>query len=159
TVQAVASDGAGGWFIGGIFTQVGGAPRSGMAHILANHTLSPWNPSFNNVAAMVVNGSTVYAAGGGGIAAIDATTGGQSSWDPDANGPVNTLALSGGLLYAGGQFNQIGGALRDHIAAVSLTTGEATPWNPSANNAVRSIVISGGTLYVGGSFTRIGGQV
>src|SRR5215471_5177660 len=40
-VDAVVSDGSGGWFIGGSFTSVLGSPRTNLAHVLANHTLSP----------------------------------------------------------------------------------------------------------------------
>ena len=35
-VNAVAADGAGGWYIGGLFTTVGGVARSNLAHILAD---------------------------------------------------------------------------------------------------------------------------
>lgn len=43
-VYAVASDGAGGWYVGGLFTEVGGASRSNLARILADGSVSPWAP-------------------------------------------------------------------------------------------------------------------
>src|SRR5262245_49642276 len=43
-VSAVVSDGAGGWFIGGDFKSVGGLPRSSLAHVRADLTVSEWNP-------------------------------------------------------------------------------------------------------------------
>src|ERR1051325_2758352 len=43
-VNAVVSDGAGGWYIGGSFTTVGDVPRANLAHVLANNTVSDWNP-------------------------------------------------------------------------------------------------------------------
>src|SRR5262245_21574945 len=38
-VRAVASDGAGGWYVGGEFGQVGGVARGSLAHILADGTV------------------------------------------------------------------------------------------------------------------------
>jgi hypothetical protein len=40
-VYAIAPDGSGGWYIGGHFTSVGGLARSNIAHISADHTVSP----------------------------------------------------------------------------------------------------------------------
>src|ERR1700754_2252442 len=46
SVDAVASDGAGGWFIGGRFTHVGGQPRARLAHVGANGEVEPaWGPA------------------------------------------------------------------------------------------------------------------
>jgi hypothetical protein len=44
-VTLVAPDGAGGWYIGGSFTSVGGLPRSRLAHINADNTVADWNPT------------------------------------------------------------------------------------------------------------------
>jgi hypothetical protein len=69
TVICSAADGAGGWYIGGVFTSVEGVARTNLAHIRADKTLDPWNPDpFNpgtggNVLTLAVNGSTVYAGG------------------------------------------------------------------------------------------------
>src|SRR5262245_24279426 len=94
-VAAFAPDGAGGWYIGGSFTAVGGVARNSLAHILADHSVSDWNPAANGpVIALAVSGSTVYAGGnftsiGGAvrhsIAALDATTGLATPWDPAAD--------------------------------------------------------------------------
>jgi hypothetical protein len=35
-LRAVVADGAGGWYIGGLFTHVGGVPRTNLAHIRAD---------------------------------------------------------------------------------------------------------------------------
>src|SRR5947207_2244425 len=45
TVSAVVPDGAGGWYLGGVFSAVGGSPRSNIAHVLADGTVSAWDPS------------------------------------------------------------------------------------------------------------------
>src|SRR5438552_3869511 len=64
SVYAVASDGGGGWFIGGSFTMVGSVSRLNLAHILSDGTISAWSPNANgDVNALVVSGSTVYVGG------------------------------------------------------------------------------------------------
>jgi hypothetical protein len=71
---------------------------------------------------------------------------------------VNSLAVSGTTVCAGGGFTSIGGQNRSHIAALDAGTGLATPWNPGANGAVECLAVSGATVYAGGSFTSIGGR-
>jgi hypothetical protein len=82
----------------------------------------------------------------------------DGTWDPNANGTVNAMVLSGSTLYAGGSFTTIGGQTRNRIAALSVSTGTATTWNPNSNNNVQALALSDSTLYVGGTFTTIGGQ-
>src|SRR5438552_5370292 len=117
-IYAVASDGAGGWFIGGAFSSVGGVPRSNLAHILADNSVSAWNPAADaEVDALIVNGSTVYVGGyfgsvGGqsrsSIGAVDAATGVATSWNPTANNSINVLAVAGSTVLVGGNFDTIG---------------------------------------------------
>ena len=172
SVSAVAADGSGGWFIGGNFTSVGGVQRSNIAHVMADNSVSAWNPIADDVVnALVVNGSTIYAGGAftsiGGqtrnsIAALDATTGLASSWDPNATGTVHALAVNGSTMYVGGTFTKIGGQARNNIAALDATTAAATTWNPNANSTVYALAVNGSatssTVYAGGDFTHIGGQ-
>jgi hypothetical protein len=117
--------------------------------------------------AIAVSGDTVYVGGrfasiGGQarnkIAALDATTGLATSWDPNAHGYVYSLAASGTTIYAGGSFSSIGGQTRNRIAALDAATGLATAWNPDADDAVGALAVSGTTLYAGGAFTTIGGR-
>src|SRR5262249_12423610 len=95
TVYAVAADGSGGWFIGGVFTAVGSLPRNNIAHILADGTISPWNPNASaEVDCMMLVGSKLFVGGiftmiGGQtrnhIAALDPSTGlAVFGWDPNA---------------------------------------------------------------------------
>jgi LPXTG-site transpeptidase (sortase) family protein len=92
------------------------------------------------------------------IAALDATTGNATAWNPNANTNVYALAVSGSTVYAGGDFNFIGWQIRNGIAALDATTGDATAWSPDANGSVEALAVSGSTVYAGGGFTSIGGQ-
>ena len=87
TVEAVASDGSGGWYIAGSFSSVGGVARSGLAHLRADLSISPWDPAHDPTAtikALAVGDGVVYVGGtfstiGGQprrcLAARDTTTG------------------------------------------------------------------------------------
>ena len=90
------------------------------------------------------------------IARINAD-GTLNSWNPNANGIVSTIVVSGNTVYAGGNFTIIGGQTRNRIAALDTLTGNATAWNPNANANVGQLIANGGLIYVAGSFTNIGG--
>ncbi|NTW01876.1 MAG: hypothetical protein HGA19_11390, partial [Oscillochloris sp.] len=140
-VKAIASDGNGGWFIGGNFLSVvdtqganQGAvqTRNRLAHILSNNTIDP-------------------------------------NWAPLANGTVLALAVSGSTVYVGGGFCYIGSepAPRKHVAALSTSTGAAQDWNPGAggagacgtdNTTVNALAVGEDTIYIGGTFTTVGTQ-
>jgi hypothetical protein len=172
TILAVASDGSSGWYIGGLFTHVGGVARNNIAHIRADHSVDPAFDSNANdcIYALAVSGSTVYAAGlftsiGGQarnrIAGLNPANGTATAFNPNADNTVLALALSpsGSIIYAGGRFGNIGGLPRSNIAALNTTDGAATlTFNPTSDGIVESLAISGPTLYVGGFFRVIGGQ-
>jgi hypothetical protein len=172
-------------YAGGAFTCFGNCPsgtegsdkwtRNRLAAIGTNGNLQSWNPNASStVQALAVSGSTIYAGGDfitiGGItrkrlAAIE--FGGTCltaynpsclhSWDPDANGNVNALAVSGTTVYAGGSFTTIGGTPRNRLAAIG-TDGSLQSWDPNVGGStVYALAVSGTTVYAGGSFTTIGG--
>ena len=64
-VNDVVPDGAGGWYLGGDFTSVGGVPRTDLAHVLADGTLDPnFAPTTDGlVRALAVGTGTVFAGG------------------------------------------------------------------------------------------------
>ena len=173
-VVASASDGNGGWYIGGKFKSVRGVPRMNLAHILADGSVGPWNPGadggeFGDVRAIALSGSTVYVGGNffsaGGqvrnyLAAIDATNGLATGWIPAPDNVVSTLAVSGSTVYAGGFFTNIGGQARSALAAIDAGTGLATSWNPAISNfgAVSAMALGGSTIYFCGQFSTAGGQ-
>ncbi|HYA41426.1 MAG TPA: hypothetical protein VEF34_09000 [Syntrophobacteraceae bacterium] len=158
-------------YAGGIFNSIGGQNRNCIAALdPSTGNATSWNPNpiaaGASVNALAVSGGTVYAGGFFGsiggqnrncIAALDASTGNATSWNPNANGRVFTIAVSGGTVYAGGFFTSIGGQNRNNLAALSASTGEATAWNPNAFGRVNALAVSGGTVYAGGRVGGIGG--
>jgi len=171
-VYASASDGSGGWYIGGYFYGVAGMEREYLAHILPDGSLdTAWNPELDgDVYDIAVGDGTVYISGyfdnvGGQprnyLAALDATTGAVTGWDPnpDYYDPYySDLAFDGGIVYVGSNFSNIGGQPRNYLAALDAATGAATAWNPSPNSSVYGLAVDGGTVYAGGAFSFIGGQ-
>ncbi len=179
-VNAVAADGAGGWFIGGEFVYVGGISRPYIAHILADGSVdASWEPhitqdtSSPTIYALAVNGNTLYVGGWFNaidgisrisLAALDTSTGQVTSWDPQVSafGSITAIASDGESVYVGGYFTGIGGLPRKNIAALNAGTGDAEAWNPNPDMAnyidVKTLAVSGNTVYIGGSFHTIGGQ-
>jgi trimeric autotransporter adhesin len=145
----------------------------------ATGALEPWDPNADgNVIVLAVNGGTVYVGGtfaniGGQsrsqIAALDGASGAATPWNPHATGAawawdrymtgVDALAVSDGIVYAGGRFTGIGGQSRSGMAALDATTGAATGWNANPNGPnVSDVVANGGRVYTSGNFNTIGGQ-
>ena len=61
----------------------------------------------------------------------------DGTWNPNANGTVLSIAISGSDIYAGGNFTSIGGLTRKNIAKLNNTDGSADgTWNPDANGPV-----------------------
>jgi len=85
-----------------------------------------------------------------------------TSWDPNVNGTVNTIAFSGGncaTAYIGGQFTTVGGATAKNIAAIDTTTGALVPgFKDNAGGQVETILAVNGHLLTGGFFKGINGS-
>ena len=183
-VQAIASDGSGGWYLGGQFSSVRGQPRSNLAHIDDNGNLTAWDPGASSLVrtlAFDTATGTLYVGGSfttlGGqprnrLGAVHGTTGVATAWNPNpVYGPapgitvIYTLALKAGAVFVGGTFSTIGGANRNYLAALDPATGIASAWNPDGNAPVRALGVTQRTtnpftvtVYAAGNFTSLGGQ-
>jgi hypothetical protein len=171
TVQAIVPDANGGVYLGGSFTFVGGRSRHNLAHVDANGNVDSWAPDSGSTASggvltMALSGNTVYVGGtfltlAGQprtyLAAIDATTGALTTWNPTPNATVETLVASGNTLYAGGSFTSFGGTTtRLRIASFDIPTGNLTGFSSTVNNGiVYTIAPVGNFIYVGGNFTQV----
>jgi hypothetical protein len=124
------------------------------------------------VAVVVISGNTAYLGGkftsmrpagdplGTGevtrnhAAAINLTTGALLPWNPNVNGLVEAIKVSGSTVYLGGGFGTVGGTSRKKIAAVDATSGALIKgFKTTVNGEVRGIDLSNGHLYLGGAFT------
>jgi trimeric autotransporter adhesin len=178
-INAVVSDGADGWFIGGTFTQVGGQPRNYLARINSDGTLHPWNPNANGaVQALTLSGNTLYVGGSfteigsqtrNRIAAFNINDGLLTSWNPIVSSTVQTIVLDGNMVYIGGLFNNVNGSTRNRIARIDASTGDLDAWSPSVTlqvmdcfgkfPRVNTIAINDTAVIFGGYFNRVNGQV
>jgi DNA-binding beta-propeller fold protein YncE len=136
-------------YAGGNFSKISGSSRTKLAAIdAATGTLdATFKISANRrIKALATMGTFLYVGGDftklGGLArarlaAIDtASETVITGWDPGADAMVRTLLVtpSDGRLYAGGDFEIIGGIDRDHVAALDAATGTIVssfaPWGP-----------------------------
>ena len=81
-----------------------------------------------------------------------------TSWDPNANGIVNSIAFSPdcSIAYLGGKFTTVGGGSAKNIAAVSTSTGALiTTFGHSANGQVETLQYYNGHILTGGYYTSI----
>jgi hypothetical protein len=167
-IYTAISDGAGGWYIGGKFTNVGGVARSDLVHILANNTVDPsFKPEPNGaVRELALSGSTLYVGGqfekiGGQtrdeLAALETATGAATSFNPLPGADAEYegeylcgLAVDGPYIFVCGDFTEIGGQKREGLALLNTSDGSATAWNPENRDRPESMYLApGGVLYVG----------
>jgi hypothetical protein len=182
TVNATVPDGAGGWYIGGDFTAVGGVRRTSLAHLLADGSLDTgFNPRLSENASgpptvnaiTLANGSVFFGGSFDGVdgtpveelAAVDQQTGGSVTWQGADGSDFGTqhfeMASDNGLVYIGGEFSRIDGVARNALAAVDPATGSVTAWNPGAGPltpSVQALAADGPNILVGGDFNQLGGQ-
>jgi hypothetical protein len=182
-VNAVAVDGAGGWYLGGDFRSVGGVARTDLAHVLPDGTVDPnWAPTTNGtVRALAVDnpGGPVYAGGefsmandtgrgnlagfGRADGALTDFRGGVQFGLVDFAG-IHALLLAGPTLYVGGIFDSAQGALtaeaRNRAAAFTVATSALLPWDPNANHTVNGLALDpdatdGADVFISGRFNGI----
>jgi len=178
-VNAIESDNAGGWYLGGDFRSVGGVPRTDLAHVLADGSIDQnWAPTTNGEVRELVVGASFVVAGGefssangssrGNLAAFEASNGALTSFSgavsesslSDFKG-VHAMLLNGTTLYVGGVFDQAVGSnasgARNHVAAFTVANSQLLAWDPNTNHTVNSIGMTGSDLFIGGRFTTVQG--
>jgi hypothetical protein len=83
----------------------------------------------------------------------------MTSWNPDVNGIVNSVAFDGtncSNAFIGGKFTSVDGTSVKNIAEVSTTTGAVeTAFRHSANGQVETLLGAEGHILVGGYYTSI----
>jgi hypothetical protein len=84
-----------------------------------------------------------------------------TSWNPNVNGTVNSIAFSPDCseAYLGGQFTSVNGTTVKNIAEVSTSTGAVnTAFASTAAGQVSTLLTYGTHLLTGGYFTSINGS-
>jgi uncharacterized delta-60 repeat protein len=81
----------------------------------------------------------------------------DASFNPNADGVVNALALQAdGKVLLGGLFTSVGGTTRNRIARVNADGTLDTGFNPNANSTVTSMALqANGKVLIGGAFTSL----
>jgi hypothetical protein len=178
TVDAVAADGSGGWYIGGDFRSIGNVECANLAHVKSDRTVDRrWCPRPDQpVHALLLLGTTLFVGMEGtsrigtatraGIAAFDARTGKLAEWNPRVVGEVDGLASDPGkrTLYFRGAFDKVGGVHRSNLAAVDLRTARPTAFapNPDTNmhgDGIYGLAVTATRIYTWGAYEHIGGKV
>ena len=85
-----------------------------------------------------------------------------TSWAPDVNGEINSIAFNGGNChdaYIGGQFTSVNGTKVSNFAEIDTTTGNVVSGfdDHVGGGHVDTLLVVNGHLLVGGTFTTIGG--
>ncbi len=160
-------------YVLGGFTTAQSTTRRGMAaYDLTTGGLTSWNPNPNDGGNSVelsdwdTTDGVIFVSGyftsiGGatrpGLAAVDATTGLATSWNPAAPvalGSVYDIEVEGDRVYVGGGFTAIGSDPRHLIAALDRTTAATLPWDPQLDGVnISQIGIVGSTVVFGGRVT------
>ncbi len=173
-VEAVATDGSGSLYVGGLFTIAGGvfatniAKWNGSSWSALGSGVSGVDPFNSLVVALAVSGSDLYVGGQfttvGGVSATNVAKWNGTNWSALGSGIpgltadagyVSDLVVSGGDLYAGGWFTNAGGVSANNIARWNGSTWSAL--GSGLDYIVIALAISGSNLYAGGDFTTAGG--
>ncbi len=179
-VRTLATDGSTLYAGGDIgYVDPGASRRFLASYDLASGQITALNPTvsdnFPGVYAIGLLGSTLYAGGSfssiagaprDNVAAIDATSGAATPFDPDAGAGAGPLAISvrqlsvlGSTVYLGGEFVEIGGQPRYGLAAVSALTGAVLPFQADAHEdgllspglfPIGALAVSGSSVYAAG---------
>jgi len=173
-VRALAVDGSGNLYVGGMFDTAGGVSASN----IVKWDGSAWSAlgsgisgdAYSSVDALVVDFSGNIFAGGGFTSAGGTSASNIAKWDGSAwsalgsgvDGRVSAVAIDkSGNLYAGGYFHTAGG-----ISASSVAKWDGNAWSALGSGIqtgndpgdVNALAIDGsGNLFAGGEFNNAGG--
>lgn len=173
-VYASVPDGAGGWYVAGQFTTVGGVARKNAAQISASGAVTKWNPKPNGVVyALAVSGGNVVFGGAftqigktavaaNRIGEVDGSGGSAvAGFTASAGATVRAVLASGSSLYVAGDFSSVNSSTRSRVARISATSGAVDGgFTGGTSGTVNALALSpdGSTLYAGGTFSSASSQ-
>jgi hypothetical protein len=139
----VVGDGAGGYYVGGLFTEFGGQPVTNLSRIKPGGSVDAgFTHPDSQVTALAFSGGSVHAGGNfltiGGqtgtprLAELNATTGAvAATFTPSPSTAVAAPAVNGTTLDAGGTFTTIGGqTATPRSTEMNATTASSTRRSP-----------------------------
>jgi len=169
-VHSFASDGQGGWYVGGEFTTLGNDSRNRLAHVLDDGTVDPnFDPSVDgdvhSIAYDQVN-DILYAGGAFEnvntnsspveriyVAGFDGTDGTATSFNPEITNPNNSegvleieLDVTSGLIYVAGRFAQVNENInpveRLGLAVFNISNSVATSFNADLSHPTSTLTVT-----------------
>jgi hypothetical protein len=151
-------------YLGGVFTQVGGASHLRIAAVNATTgaPLTGFKASASGeVFGLASSAGSLFLGGGFGtvdgqtranMAAVSATTGALLPWSPSVNGEVRSIRVLGyPRMVIGGSFTSINGASANHIGALDGDTGKSLPWKDHTTYNVIGLASDASGVYVAGA--------
>ncbi len=167
-VHAIEPDGAGGYYIGGAFTKVGGEARTNLAHVLVGGTVDPaFAPTISGgpVRSLALGSSflfvggrfnTINGAARPGFATVNPTTGATIVLSPPAFAdvffPHRTLIAGANVIVV---METSTSSARVH--AFNHTTGAAV-WSTTLLGITNDAIVAGTRLIVGGRLLQADGR-
>ena len=164
-VDAIVSDGQGGFYVGGDFRTVGTVAVRGLAHIRSDGAVDPTFtiPVNGRVFSLALAGTTLYIGGRftrigtstrNLLGAVDVATGTVTAFDGAIQNPqpttgfaptVRSISVADGVVYAAGSF----GASNEGVQALDAATG-ARLWSSGVHGNFVATAVAGTMLFVGG---------
>lgn len=174
-VNAVISDGAGGWYVGGsarIDTMNWcNLPVAFVRHILPDRSMDPAiqvsGALYTNVTDLalwhdqLIIGGQVDTLNGlpfENLVRMDTATAALSTFPNNPNGIIQDLEVVGDMLYMAGEFSLLGSQERTSLGAIALTDGSVHPWQPAVEGAAQCLAAYGDTMHIAGGFIAPGGM-
>ena len=152
-------------YLGGAFTQVGGAGHARLAKVSATGAgavVSTWTASASGeVFSLASSGGTIYVGGGfatvdgsarANLAAVAGADGSELPWNPGTDGQVRAVKfVSATRLVVGGSFTHLAGAAANNLGAVDPSTGAPAQWQSHISYPVIGLAADANGLYVAGA--------
>ncbi len=172
-VYALARQTDGKVIIGGLFNNVGGQTRVGLARLNANGTLDTgFAPNLNSSVIDVVLQADGKILIGGYFTQVDGQTRSRvarlntdgtldtSFQDANVSDAIRALAVQpDGKIIICGAFTMVGGAARQRVARLNADGSVDASFNASVDSFVNDLVIqTDGKIVIGGEFTTVNSQ-
>lgn len=166
-IICVGAEPSGAVVFGGLFSQVDGLPRHGLARVDASGVLdASFTPALGSVHALLRLPDGRWIVGGGfsssqahGLARLHANGTLDGTFSAETNGTVMALSrLSDGRLIAGGAFTSMGGQPRFGLARLSADGVVDPHFAPVVDGSVKAVqALPDGGCLIGGYFREVNG--